>query len=107
MATKEKAKSVKVGVYEYAIIDKCLVNQDCDVVCKMGCVIATLKMPSPAEIEQELKTRIPGCTLHGKIGRAQYPTTIRIPAIGALPIECEEIPINDWENGWETEIIIG
>jgi hypothetical protein len=100
-----KAKTPK---NEYAIIDNCVVNQDCEVICRMGCEIITLEAPSYIEIEAELKKRIPGCRLKGTTGNASLPATILIPGLEyGIVLDYEEYPIRgDYENGWEVSVSI-
>jgi hypothetical protein len=91
MATKNKR--------EYAIIDGFIVNEKCEEVNEIGCGLFEIKMASPAEIEQAVREKIPGC------GFSEYvkhvPTIVNIPGIGKLDLECEEYPIaGDYENGW-------
>jgi hypothetical protein len=93
MNTTKKAKR------EYAVIDGIIVNEECEEIVRLGGCLFEIKMASPAEIEQAIREKIPGC------GFSEYvkyvPTIVKLPGIGKLYLECEEYPIEgDYGNGW-------
>jgi hypothetical protein len=88
---------------EYAIIDREIVNQDCEVICRLGRTIAEVSMSG--SIEDELKKVFPGCRVRNFIGRARYPSELILPGCRPIMMECVESPIKgEWENGWTVQI---
>ena len=91
-------------------------DQDEKLIHIFGNVVGTLNMPSPVEVENFLESKFPGCMVDMKKVRRAHGTTytctgIKLPSALRgwieLDIETEENPIGgDYENGWETDIIL-